>query len=313
LAKAVRGESVTWTSASLEPIRTDGAITGIRVEIKPSIIQDVQAATDKFAIANLISYKDLRSYVGKLTHMASLVYVMRPFLLEFYAALKGTVQSTAPSHSIWSKQLSSALRWIAALLDGSQGRFSRSYDLDTHLGLGTAVEINLDASPWGLGGTLSINGVFTHWFACSLSAEECQLLRIEVGSSSCQQTVESLAALVALRVWHTQWSQARAVLKVRSDSVAALTITLKLKTTGHGTGIVAREMALDVAYALYAPHISEHVPGVSNVTCDMLSRKFQPGATYVVPSALAAAKETVLQPRTRAYFRTAAPPTSERK
>ena len=101
-------------------------------------------------------------------------------------------------------------------------------------------------------------------------------------------------------------------MKVRSDSVAALTITLRLKTSGHGTGIIAREIAVDIAQATYAPHIAEHVPGVSNVLCDVLSRKYQPGAKYAVPAALRNVSETVLQPRTRAYFKTIGPPTSKR-
>ena len=50
----------------------------------------------------------------------------------------------------------------------------------------------------------------------------------------------------------------RPTIRVRSDSISALTIVLKLKTKGKGPGIVAREMALDMAEANYQPHIAEH-------------------------------------------------------
>ena len=313
LSKAVRGETVTWTSASFEPVRTEGRITGIRVEVKKAIVEDVDHLTKRFVAANLVSLKDLRSYVGKLTHMASLVYMLRPFLLELYAALKIDLQTNAPAGSIWTKQIISSLRWISALIAGAHGTFARSYDLDTHLGLGSAVEVCLDASPWGLGGVLTIDGVHKAWFACPLSPEECHLLGIEQGSCTCQQIVESLAALVALRAWHQQWCNSRSVLKVRSDSVAALTITLRLKTKGRGTGIIAREMALDIALSCYSPHVAEHVPGTSNVLCDVLSRKYQPCVEYSVPAALSNVQETVLPPRTEGYFSTIGSPTSKRK
>ena len=54
-----------------------------------------------------------------------------------------------------------------------------------------------------------------------------------------------------------------------------------MKTKGLAPGIIAREMALDIADAGYRPSIAEHVPGDHNVIPDMLSRKFQPGALYI--------------------------------
>ena len=47
------------------------------------------------------------------------------------------------------------------------------------------------------------------------------------------------------------------------------------------SGIIAREIALDIAHAEYAPHIAEHVAGVDNVISDMLSRRCAPGHDYV--------------------------------
>ena len=47
-------------------------------------------------------------------------------------------------------------------------------------------------------------------------------------------------------------------IRVRSDSVSALTIVLKLKTKGKGPGIIARDMALDIAEGCYQPLIAEH-------------------------------------------------------
>ena len=46
----------------------------------------------------------------------------------------------------------------------------------------------------------------------------------------------------------------------------------KMKTSGVGTSIIAREMALDIGEALYTPNVAEHLPGIANVVAGHLSR-----------------------------------------
>ena len=70
-----------------------------------------------------------------------------------------------------------------------------------------------------------------------------------------------------------------------------------------GPGIIAREIALDVAEALYRPDVVEHVPGIANKVCDMLSRKFQPKAQYFLPTPLAQVLETIVPLRDKSYYR----------
>ena len=143
--------------------------------------------------------------------------------------------------------------------------------------------LELDASAWGLGGVLVEDGIVQTWFASSISTEELQLLGLDLGECAAQQAMEALALLVALRAWHARWRSLRPLIRVRSDSISALTIALKMKTKGAAPGIIAREMAFDIADSCYRPSIAEHVPGDHNVIPDMLSRKFQPGANYKVP------------------------------
>ena len=85
-------------------------------------------------------------------------------------------------------------------------------------------------------------------------------------------------------------------------------MVLRLKTSGRATGIIAREMALDIAAACYPPIVAQHVPGVANNTCDILSRKYQPGAEFKIPALLMDVTETILPSRTAAYYKTAADP-----
>ena len=162
----------------------------------------------------------------------------------------------------------------------------------------------LDASPWGLGGFLAEDGVVVSWFASPIGEIEQSLLDISVADCSCQQTVEALAVLAALRCWSGRWKGKPVVLRVKSDSISALVLTLNLKTRGRGAGIVARELALDVAASEYCPHVAEHIPGVENVAADMLSWEFETGFLYSVPDCLAGVPEMVLAPRGRDYFRT---------
>ena len=131
-----------------------------------------------------------------------------------------------------------------------------------------------------------------------------------LGESASQQTVEALAALVALRAWKTHWVNSRATVRVRSDSVSALVLTLKLKTRGKGPGIMAKGIALDTAPAQYLPHVAEHIPGVHNIVPDALSRKFQPQQRYIVPDIFTEVEETLLPPRGWTYFKSIrGPPT----
>ena len=68
LEKAVRGQSVTWTSAIFTPIPE-----GIIVQIKEAIVVDATETVQKMLTRNTVSLKDLKSLTGKLAHCASLV------------------------------------------------------------------------------------------------------------------------------------------------------------------------------------------------------------------------------------------------
>ena len=55
------------------------------------------------------------------------------------------------------------------------------------------------------------------------------------------------------------------------------------RASGAGTGAISRELALDMAEAVYRPGIGTHIPGVANVTADALSRLFGPDSKYSIP------------------------------
>jgi hypothetical protein len=297
LEKAQIGHTVTWTSATFVP-----TTRGLDVTVKETIVNETIQMCEQFFGQNYVTHKSLRCFIGKAMHIASLVSTVRPFINELYAALHCGQRMGPTDSSVWLKQVDHSVTWLHALLTKRRGTLTRHYDLGVYYGRGPTIDMCLDASPWGLGGFLTEQGRITSWFACGLSTAEVELLGITVGTSASQQVVEALVALVALRGWSNRWARQRAQLKVRSDSISALVLCLKLKTKGTGTTIVAREVALDIADSVYAPHIAEHIPGVENVVSDMLSRKYAPGTTFMLPKCLEGVEELVLPPRDRAYF-----------
>ena len=76
------------------------------------------------------------------------------------------------------------------------------------------------------------------------------------------------------------------MLTVRSDNLATLAMVAKMQPHSPHMGIVAREIALDVAAASYAPDIVEHLPGVANTGSDTLSRLHSPDKSYNIPDYL---------------------------
>ena len=116
--------------------------------------------------------------------------------------------------------------------------------------------------------------------------------------------------LVALRLWAPEWLQGRVRLRVRGDSVTMLTAVLHMQAAaGSSLILIAREVALDVAEAAYAPDVGSHLPGDANTLSDALSRRYSPEApAWKLPGELAEAVEATPPARNRAYYRTLVPP-----
>ena len=133
--------------------------------------------------------------------------------------------------------------------------------------------------------------------------DDVELFRHRVGDCAGQQTWECLCILVALRLFKCWWRHDRLQLTVASDSFAALSALLRMKASGQGPNIIARELALDLADGLYRPDVIVHQPGIANTICDVLSRKFQPGVAFVLPAVLSNAVCLTPPARTKEYYR----------
>ena len=148
---------------------------------------------------------------------------------------------------------------------------------------------------WAL---LCVDGLPTEYFAVATTADDAKALGLVLSTDSkCQQAFEALALLVSLRHWRRFWTSRRCTIHVSSDNMSALSMVCKMQPHSASLGVVARELALDIADSIYQPTLASHVPGVANVTADTLSRKYEPRRTFVLPSILAHCTEA--HPKTR--------------
>ncbi len=161
------GKTVTWIGGTLTC-----ESTGVRASVKASIVDDVRADLKRFLKVNVISLKELHSLVGKLSYCAGLLITLRPFLQTLWAALYSDQPMGSPPSTVWTKQIAPTLQWIDTFFTGAVGGIERYFRLDAYLRQGPTIEIGTDASPWGLGGWLSRDGVITHFFASPITAED---------------------------------------------------------------------------------------------------------------------------------------------
>ena len=189
------------------------------------------------------------------------------------------------------------------------GSLTRIFDIDSHFRRGMKIEIVTDASPWGVGAFIIVNGEPRSWFAVRVEDFDFDIMQLDnTEDSRVQQALEAFCMLLALRSWHDQWSLFRSALTVKGDSIAALTTVIKLQPKSSTLAIIARELALDIADSLYSPSIVSHIPGVVNRTADSLSRRYAPSEhnAWKVPEYLRNTKE-LLHNRNRTWWRSVEP------
>ena len=85
--------------------------------------------------------------------------------------------------------------------------------------------------------------------------------------------------------------------------MAALQLICKLQSKSPTLGIISREIALDIADAIYEPQLVSHIPGLANVSADALSRRFVPDRTFTLPTALQHAAEVQADSRLESWWR----------
>ena len=161
-AKAMSGRTVTWIGCTI----TVGD-TWVRGTIKEDRVTELLGLTNEFLAKNVVSVKDVRSYVGKAGNFAQLLYTWRPFLGELWASVNtdSLMNSGAPRNCIWIRQIRQAFLWLKAFMNRETDAIVRIYTLEAYLGQGQKGQISSDASPWGFGAVLIIDDMPVEYFA----------------------------------------------------------------------------------------------------------------------------------------------------
>ena len=81
-------------------------------------------------------------------------------------------------------------------------------------------EIGTDASPWGLGGWLAVDGRISHYCSCPLTDDDAAVFGIPSSTADGQQLWGCLAVLVAVDIWTNRWAQSRIVLRLEGTTSA---------------------------------------------------------------------------------------------
>lgn len=212
--------------------------------------------------------------------MAGLIPHLRPFLDSFWAVLAdsgrrasaGDGVSGPSGKLIHVRRIQSALQWVAALLRDEDVPLKRIFytkQIDIN------AEITTDASPWGIGGVLRLDGKLTAAFSLPLEQETLVKFRAAKGDPKHTTLWEGLALLVAFRLWLPRVGFGASI-RVKSDSLSSLIMLSKGRAKSPELNIIAREVALDQALLVYRLTFLEHIPGVTNLEADYLSRAFAP-------------------------------------
>ena len=179
----------------------------------------------------------------------------------------------------------------------------REVTFATYLRQGPTVVITWDASPYGMGATLQIDGVFKSFFAIRIEDTDQEILQTKSGDCRGQQVWEAFTGFIALRVWSCHWQNFPTVLQIRNDNVGALTLFATLKSGSSSLSIIAREFALTLGKATCRPSLVQHIPGATNTICDTLSRRHDPSFKFELPNLLKYAKAILPPARDKGWWK----------
>ena len=204
-AKGQLGDTINWIGATLS-IESSKVLA---ITIVKSRLDELRELCAAMRNGNTVSVAKLRTFTGKCQSMASILYIWRPFVHMLYGALYASDPSNCRPGLIWTKQIQIPLDWISIFLQEHGGDLIRTMNTDSHFRRGVKIEITTDASPYGIGGFICIDGQPVEYFAAPADANDANVVGVPYAQDSKrQQAFEALALLLALRHWRYRWARA---------------------------------------------------------------------------------------------------------
>ena len=227
----------------------------------------------------MIGFRKLRTYAGSLSFIAGLIPHLRPFLTSIWAALSSACTasdgggfSRTAGKLVHTRRVKPALLWISALVAGEPAPLVRILSA-WHTEI--KAEITTDASPFGLGGVLRVQSKLVAAYGIDIPTTALQKFKAERGDCKYNTIWEGLALLVAFRLWLPSLGFG-AALRCKSDNTGALYMLANGKAKSPELNVLAREFALDQALRKYRLGWLKHIPGITNLEADALSRLHAP-------------------------------------
>ena len=261
LEKASGGKSMEWVGATL-------TLKDLEQEVEISVptekVRKLTETNQGISSKPVVGARILRAHAGGLSFLAGLVPHVRPFLGSIWAALGSAGKVSDGQRAgklIHTRRIKPALEWLGALLAGEPAPLVRTLHSRVHH---SEAQIVTDACPFGMGAILRNQNEATEYFMCDIPTQALSKFRARRGE-----------LLIAFRMWLPQigfytkcW--------VKSDSLSTLLMLAKGKAKSPELNYLAREFALDQALKVYRVQWLEHIPGVTNIQADALSRMFAP-------------------------------------
>ena len=277
LTKAVGGKKISWIGAE---VQLRDASSEVVISIPSDKVEKLVNTTNKFLSKPVVGAKELRAYAGSLSFVAGLIPHLRPFLSTIWAVLPfnnataddGAQAKGRSGRLVHVRRFRLALLWIRALLGGEAAPLVRNLKaFKPEL----QVTITTDACPFGLGGTLRVSGELVSKFSSDLPEVLLAKFKARRGDAKHTTLWEAVALLYACRAW-LPFFEGTACVRCKSDSLSLLQMLLRGRARSPDLAIVARDFALDLAQDRYSLHLLQHIPGVTNIEADALSRAFAP-------------------------------------
>ncbi|KAF4738482.1 hypothetical protein FOZ63_033732 [Perkinsus olseni] len=230
-----------------------------------------------------------------------------------YSLLSPVWSVVGKTESAWVAMgpIRTSLQWILAFLLFAAARsserlssfgFRRLFDVRFRRpSLSAAIVV--DASTTGYGGILVLDGKLARWFSEKVSDDDLRKFSASRGNSKFQALWESLAILIASRLWKNRLPSTVGIV-CQSDSRTALGAALRLRSRSPTINAVVRELALDAAVDVRVLHVLyEHVPSKLNYLADSLSRRFEGSLESAVPSELGGVPRDFCAARDDSFWR----------
>ena len=134
--------------------------------------------------------------------MACLPYTWRPFIHMMYGAVQADEVGGAPVGCRFVRQIVAPPTWLRAFLDEVSGNLVRKFPLRSHLRRVRSVVLTTDASIYGVGAVLEVDGAVIEYFHDSPSEGDRALLHFaDRPDPADQHVLEAFVMLLALRTW----------------------------------------------------------------------------------------------------------------